>query len=145
MTPCTMIEPAILWLLIQCSTNWVKRTYSVILHAFDSEIGTAILEYHAFSSSVRMKRELVPVGTMRSIQELLNDKRCLSVNIVTTVSKQLADYLRLLHESFLAIDQISETNIYIKVDKTKVLIYLFYTYIKTLYEEYQLCKNHYMK
>ncbi|XP_060587650.1 G-protein coupled receptor GRL101-like, partial [Ruditapes philippinarum] len=109
------------------------------------EIGTAILEYQEFSSSVRMKRELVPVGTMRSIQELLDDKRCLSVNIVTTVSKQLADYLRLLHESFLVIDQINETNIYIKVDKTKVLIYLFYTYIKTLYEEYQLCKNHYMK
>jgi hypothetical protein len=92
-----------------------------------------------------MKRELVPVGTMRSIQELLDDKRCLSVNIVTTVSKQLADYLRLLHESFLALDQINETNIYIKFDKTKVLIYLFYIYIKTLYLVYQLCKNHYMK
>ena len=85
-----------------------------------SEIGSAILEYQDFSKSVRMKRELLPVGKMRSIQDILSDDRCLSVSFVATVSKQLADYLRLLHESFIAIDQINETNIYIKVCKTEV-------------------------
>jgi hypothetical protein len=84
------------------------------------EIGTAILEYQKFGRSVRMKGELMPVGTMRSIQEILNDDECISVSIVMAVSKQLADYLRLLHSSFIAIDQICATNIYIKVYEGKV-------------------------
>jgi hypothetical protein len=60
-----------------------------------------------------MKQDVVPVGTMRSIQEILNDDRCLSVSIVAAVSKQLAEYLSLLHESFIVIDEICETNVYI--------------------------------
>jgi hypothetical protein len=67
-----------------------------------------------------MISELVPVGTKRSIQEILNDDSCLSVNIVVAVCKQLADYLRLFHKGFIAIDQISEESIYITVYKTKV-------------------------
>jgi hypothetical protein len=84
------------------------------------EIGTAILEYQKFGRSVRMKGELVPVGTMRSIQEILNDDECISVSIVMAVSKQLAEYLRLLHSSFIAFDQICATNIYIKLYGGKV-------------------------
>jgi hypothetical protein len=63
-----------------------------------------------------MKHEHVPTGTMRSIQEIINDERRLSASIVAAVSKQLIDYLRLLHESFIAIDQLCETNIYIEVN-----------------------------
>ncbi|XP_060556121.1 uncharacterized protein LOC132716803 [Ruditapes philippinarum] len=84
------------------------------------EIGNAIIEYQKFSRTVRMKHEHVPAGTMRSIQEIINDERRLSASIVAAVSKQLVDYLRLLHESFIAIDQLCETNIYIEVNKTKV-------------------------
>jgi hypothetical protein len=85
-----------------------------------SEIGNAILEYQKFGKSIRMKHEHVPAGTMRSIKEIINDETCVSASTVAAVSKQLADYLRLLHESFIAIDQICETNIYIEVNKTKV-------------------------
>jgi hypothetical protein len=60
-----------------------------------------------------MKQDVVPVGTMRSIQEILNDDRYLSVGIVAAVSKQLAEYLSLLDESFIVIDEICETNVYI--------------------------------
>jgi hypothetical protein len=67
-----------------------------------------------------MKHEHVPAGTMRNIQEIINDETCLSVRTVAAVSKQLADYLRLLHKSFIAIDQLCETNIYIEANKTKV-------------------------
>ncbi|XP_060554645.1 G-protein coupled receptor GRL101-like [Ruditapes philippinarum] len=88
--------------------------------AVQKEIGTAILEYQQFSRSVRMISELVPVGTKRSIQEILDDDSCLSVNIVAALCKELADYLRLLHENYIAIDQICEKNIYIQVYKTKV-------------------------
>ncbi|XP_060589660.1 G-protein coupled receptor GRL101-like, partial [Ruditapes philippinarum] len=84
------------------------------------EIGKAILEYQQFSRSVRMISELVPVGTKRSIQEILDDDSCLSVNVVAALCKELADYLRLLHENYIAIDQISEENIYIQLYKTKV-------------------------
>ncbi|XP_060562539.1 G-protein coupled receptor GRL101-like [Ruditapes philippinarum] len=88
--------------------------------AVQKEIGTAILEYQQFSKSVRMISELVPVGTKRSIQEILDDDSCLSVNVVAALCKELADYLRLLHENYIAIDQICEKNIYIQVYKTKV-------------------------
>ncbi|XP_060601496.1 G-protein coupled receptor GRL101-like isoform X2 [Ruditapes philippinarum] len=88
--------------------------------AVQKEIGTAILEYQQFSRSVRMTSELVPVGTKRSIREFLDDDSCLSVNVVAALCKQLADYLRLLHVGFIAIDQICEENIYITVCKTKV-------------------------
>jgi hypothetical protein len=60
-----------------------------------------------------MKQEVVPVGTMRCIQGILNDDRCLSVSIVAAVSKQFAEYLCLLEESFIVIDEICETNVYI--------------------------------
>jgi hypothetical protein len=68
-----------------------------------------------------MISELVPVGTKRSIQEILDDDCCLSVNVVAALCKELADYLRLLHENYIALDQICEENIYIQVYKTKVL------------------------
>jgi hypothetical protein len=68
-----------------------------------------------------MTSELVPVGTKRSIREFLDDDSYLSVNVVAALCKQLADYLRLLHVGFIAIDQICEENIYITVCKTKVL------------------------
>jgi hypothetical protein len=77
-----------------------------------------------------MISELVPVGTKRSIQEILDEDSCLSVNIVVAVCKQLADYLRLLHEGFIAIDQICEDNIYITVHKRKV--------ITQFYKQFQL-------
>jgi hypothetical protein len=60
-----------------------------------------------------MKQEVVPIGTMRSIQEILNDDRCLSISIVAALSKQLAEYLCLLDECFIVIDEICETNVYI--------------------------------
>jgi hypothetical protein len=78
-----------------------------------AEIGSAILKYQNFSRSVCLKQQVVPVGTMRSIQEILNDDRALSVSFVAAVSKQLAEYLSLLHESFIVIDEICETNVYI--------------------------------
>jgi hypothetical protein len=68
-----------------------------------------------------MISELVPVGTKRSIQEILDDDSCLSVNVVAALCKELADYLRLLHEGFIVLDLISVENIYITVFKTKVL------------------------
>jgi hypothetical protein len=87
---------------------------------FFPEIGTVILEYQQFSRSVRMISELVPVGTKRSIQEILDDDSCLSVNVVASLCKELADFLRLLHEGFIVLDKICEKNIYIQVNKTKV-------------------------
>jgi hypothetical protein len=94
---------------------------TIIFHSiFFPENGNAILEYQKFGKSVRMKHEHVPAGTMRSLQEIIDDDTCLSARTVAAVSKQLADYLRLLHESFIVIDQICETNIYIEVNKTKV-------------------------
>ncbi|XP_060582427.1 uncharacterized protein LOC132738841, partial [Ruditapes philippinarum] len=83
-------------------------------------IGKAILEYQQLSRSVRMISELVPVGRKRSIQEILDDDSCLSVNVVAALCKELAGYLRLLHDNYIAIDQICEENIYIQVYKTKV-------------------------
>ncbi|XP_060584590.1 G-protein coupled receptor GRL101-like isoform X3 [Ruditapes philippinarum] len=86
------------------------------------EIGSAILRYQKFSRSVRMKQEVVPVGTMRCIQGILNDDRCLSVSIVAAVSKQLAEYLSLLQESFIVIDEICETNVYITKAKYPIVV-----------------------
>ncbi|XP_053400437.1 G-protein coupled receptor GRL101-like [Mercenaria mercenaria] len=85
------------------------------------EIGSAILQYKNLSSSVRMKREAVSFGKTRSIKEVLNGDGKLPVATVTVVSWKLADFMRLLHESYVGIEQISETNTYIGVDKKKFI------------------------
>jgi hypothetical protein len=101
--------------------------YRSIQRVLFSEIGTAILEYQQFNRSVRMISELLRVGTKRSIQEILEDDSCLSVNVVAALCKELADYLRLLHENYIAIDKICENNIYIQVNTTKVTKQFFQT------------------
>jgi hypothetical protein len=78
-----------------------------------AENGSAILKYLKFSRYVHLKQKVVPVGKVRSIQDILNDDRCLSVSFVAAVSKQLAEYLCLLEESFIVLDEICETNVYI--------------------------------
>ncbi|XP_053389711.1 uncharacterized protein LOC123562081 [Mercenaria mercenaria] len=83
------------------------------------EIGSAILQYQNLSSFVRMKREAVTLGKTQSIKEILDYDGNLPVATVTAVSWKLADYMRLLHESYVGIEKISEENTYIGVDKKK--------------------------
>lgn len=85
-----------------------------------SEIGTAIIEFEELSKSVQRKREPLQDVKIRSIKDILNDDKCLSVSFVASVSNQLANYLRLLHESSIGLDKITDENIAIQYSRKKV-------------------------
>ncbi|XP_060607609.1 G-protein coupled receptor GRL101-like [Ruditapes philippinarum] len=83
------------------------------------EIGSAILNYTDFSRSVITKREIVPDGKTRRIKDVLDDDENMSVASVTAISYHLANYLSLLHESSVGIEELSETNTFIPYGKKK--------------------------
>jgi hypothetical protein len=68
----------------------------------------------------------VPGGKMRRIKDVLDDDENMSVASVTAISYQLAKYLRLLHESSLGIEKVSETNTFIRYGKKHVSVIILY-------------------
>jgi hypothetical protein len=84
------------------------------------ERGSAILQYTDLSRSVRTKRELVPVGKTRKIKDVLDEN--MSVASVTAISYQLANYLDLLHNSSITVENLSETNTFIRYRNKKVRV-----------------------
>ncbi|XP_060586516.1 uncharacterized protein LOC132742201 [Ruditapes philippinarum] len=83
----------------------------------ERERGSAILQYTDVSRSVRTKRELVPGGKTRKIKDVLDEN--MSVASVTAISYQLANYLDLLHNSSITVENLSETNTFIRYRNKK--------------------------
>jgi serine/threonine protein kinase len=60
----------------------------------------------------------VPGGKTRMIKDVLDEN--MSVASVTAISYQLANYLDLLHNSSITVENLSETNIFIRYRNKKV-------------------------
>jgi hypothetical protein len=64
----------------------------------------------------------VPGGKTRRIKDVIDDEENMSVASVTAISYQLANYLRLLHESSVGIEKLSETNTFVRYGKKNVSV-----------------------
>ncbi|XP_060597634.1 G-protein coupled receptor GRL101-like [Ruditapes philippinarum] len=83
----------------------------------ERERGSAILQYTDFRRSVSTKREILPGGKTRRIKDVLDEN--MPVTSVTAISYQLANYLSLLHNSTITVENLSETNTFIRYRNKK--------------------------
>jgi hypothetical protein len=67
----------------------------------------------------------VASGKTRRIKDVLDDDENMSVASVTAICYQLANYLRFLHESSVCIDELSETNTFIRYGKKNVSVIIY--------------------
>ncbi|XP_053405045.1 uncharacterized protein LOC123522896 [Mercenaria mercenaria] len=81
------------------------------------EIGSAILQYHNCGRSMGIIWG--PLKGTHSVQDVLTKEGSIPAVAAAAISLKLSKYLTMLHDSSIAVDQISDRNTYIRMDRKK--------------------------
>ncbi|XP_053380122.1 uncharacterized protein LOC123556154 [Mercenaria mercenaria] len=83
------------------------------------EISSAILQYDNSGRSMGITRGSLLKGT-RSVQDLLKKEGSIPAVAAAAISLKLSKYLTMLHDSSIAVDEISKGNTYIRMNRKKL-------------------------